>query len=474
MARLTRTVILATALARKTERDWQRLCNTYLPVQLRNSIWRFSRKLNRNDPSQGWKLHVSATPLSACRIFRAIAPYLKRSDFAFKALKSLVELAKLNAGVFYGFSQVGKFITVYPPSTDAAIAIAIKLDALVGNEPAPFVPYDNPLRHKSCIYYRYGGFSNRTMTFRGKRIPAIAHPDGKLMPDFRTPGAAVPPWLTDPFEAVRSQAVSACVTQLETTYRNYEALVQRGKGGVYRALDLSFRPPKLCIIREGRRHGETDWLGHDGFDRIKREAQFLRLTSSVIAALPRITTTFRANGCFYLVLKPIAGRSLQQIIASRERISTRGVLKYCTNMARIVADIHAAGWAWLDCKPANFLCQKNQRLRPLDFESVSRLNKAPLRQLWRSPGYVPPVWRENSGDSEAADLYALGTSMMQLIARSNSPTKLTAAFQREMRRRKLPGRLVKIIRNLRNPRARTQLPARATQQALEEMLRNFS
>ena len=70
----------------------------------------------------------------------------------------------------------------------------------------------------------------------------------------------------------------------------------------------------------------------------------------------------------HLVAERVAGRSLQKVIASRERISTRRMLNYCKNMAEIVADIHAAGWAWRDCKPAKFYCQKNHRMRALDFE----------------------------------------------------------------------------------------------------------
>jgi len=465
---------LTSEVARKAEREWQQLCDIYLPIRPRNSVWRYSRKPDPDYPSQGWKLHVSATILSACRIFRAIAPYLNRRKLPFKALKSLAELKKLNSGILYGFSQVGKFVTIYPPSTRTAVAIASELHNLTANQPAPMVPYDNPLRDKSCIYYRYGSFSKYVkVTFRGESVFAIVRPDGRLVPDFRKPRAAVPRWLTDPFQPQHSQTARVPSTPLETTYTNYEALVQRGKGGIYQALDLSSAPPKLCVIKEGRRHGETDWPGDDGFDRIKREAQFLRLTSPLIPAVPRIITTFRANGCFYLVMERIVGRSLQRVIASGERISTRRMLEYCANMARIVADIHAVGWVWCDCKPANFLCQKNHKLRALDFEGACRLRATdPLR--WATPGYTPPGRRRNTRDLEAADLYALGTSIMQLIARSHSPTKLTAAFKREMRKRKLPGPLVKMIQNLRNPKARTQPSGRASQQRLEKMLVKYS
>jgi hypothetical protein len=314
--------------ARKAERKWQQLCDTYLPIRPKGQIWRFSRKRSRRDPSQGWKLHVSATILSACSIFRLIAPYLKRRNILFKAPKSLAELDKLNAGIFYGFSQVGKFVTVYPQHAEAAVAIALDLHTLTAKFAAPMVPYDKALRDKSCIYYRYGSFTpSVTVTYRKKRVPAIRGPNGKLVPDFRQPGAAVPRWLTDPLQPTRSPAASEALTPLETTYGNYEALVQRGKGGVYQALDLSSVPAKPCVIKEGRRHGETDWLGRDGFHRVKHEAQFLRSTSHSIAAVPRIIATFRANDCFYLVLEPVVGRSLQQIIAGRERISTRRLLE---------------------------------------------------------------------------------------------------------------------------------------------------
>ena len=348
------------ASAPKAEREWQRLCDAYLPIRVKGSIWRYSRERSRDDPPQGWKLHVSATILSACPIFRLIAPYLKRHDIWFKAPKSLAELHKLNSGIYYGFSQVGKFVTVYPQSAEAAAAIASDLHALTAKFAAPAVPYDNALRNRSCVYYRYGSFSLRLKTtFRKQRLLAIARPDGKLIPDLRGPRAAVPPWLTDPFQPARSRAASELATPLETDYTGYEALTQRGRGGIYTARDVSSVPAKLCVIKEGRRDGETDWLGRDGSFRIKREAQVLR---STITAVPRVVRTFRADGCYYLVMERISGKPLQQVLASRQAMSARRMLAYCAQMARIVADIHAAGWAWRDCKPDNFLVEKNHKL----------------------------------------------------------------------------------------------------------------
>ena len=457
------------AWTRREEREWQRLCDKYLPVRPRGSIWRYSRKRKRNGPPQGWKFHVSATVLSACDIFRSVAPYLKERDTLFKATKSLPELQKLNAGIFYGFSQVGKFITIYPKSTESAVVMADELHALTAGLPAPIVPYDNPLRRNSCVYYRYGGFSNINVTFRKEKVPAISRPDGKLVRDLREPGAAIPQWLKDPFPPLSRRAARGALTPLETTYSNYEALVQRGKGGVYRAVDHSSSPAKAVVIKEGRRHGETDWLGRDGFYRTKREARVLKSASSLIPALPRIITTFRANGCFYLVVEPIAGRSLLQVVGSRERISTRRLLDYSKRMAEIMADVHAAGWAWRDCKPSNFFCQKNHAIRALDFEGACRLHKVEPIGL-STAGYFPPKSHTKSRDLEAMDLYALGTSIMQLIARRNTPTRLGPAFDREIRKRKLPRSIAGAIRSLRSSNPKGRPSARAAQRLFEKLL----
>lgn len=452
-------------LARKAEHEWQQLCDAYLPIRVKGSIWRYSRKRLRGDLSQGWKLHVSATILSACAVLRLIAPYLKRREIWFKAPKSLAELHKLNSGIYYGFSQVGKFVTVYPQSAEAAVDIASELHALTAKFTAPMVPYDNALRNRSCVYYRYGSFSLRLKTtFRKKRVLAIARPDGKLVPDSREPRAAVPHWLTDPFQSVRSQAALEVETPLETDYTGYEALTQRGRGGIYQARDVSSMPRKLCVIKEGRRYGETDWLGRDGFFRIKREAEVLRLTGT--AGVPRVLRTFRANGCYYLVTERIAGKSLQQVLASRQRMSTRRMLDYCAQMARIVADIHAAGWAWRDCKPDNFLVEKNHKLRALDFEGACRLDETD--PPWgATPGYSRPRRSWDSGSPEAMDLYALGTSIMQLTARSESPINLATAFKREIKKRNLPLRLMKAIQSLRSPSPKGRPSARATQTVIE-------
>lgn len=109
------------------EREWQAKCERYLPIVPDGSVWRFSRTGSPDDPEQGWKIHVSATILSAARVLERVAPFLNNERILFKAPVSLQELKKINCGLFYGFSQVGKLITVYPPNPEVAVKAALKL-----------------------------------------------------------------------------------------------------------------------------------------------------------------------------------------------------------------------------------------------------------------------------------------------------------------------------------------------------------
>src|SRR5690242_10495664 len=62
---------------------------------------------------QGWKLHVSATIVSAVLVLDRVFPILIKEGVQFKVAANLRVLSDLNEGLA-GLSQIGKFITVYP------------------------------------------------------------------------------------------------------------------------------------------------------------------------------------------------------------------------------------------------------------------------------------------------------------------------------------------------------------------------
>ncbi len=353
---------------------WHELRRRYLPVAVadRDSIWRYSRGALPDDPDQGWKLHVSATVLTATKVLSAVGPLLKGRNVLFKGPVSLVELGKLNAGIHYGYSQVGKFLTIYPKTSAEAVLLAQELYRLTRLCQGPSVPFDRKYRKDGFLYYRYCAFKSSDESERF----TISDPQGNAIADDRE-SETTPSWEIDPFRTVKPN-VSATgksngrPTLLQTTFKPFRALAQRGKGGVYQALDLSRDSPRLCLLKEGRRGGEIDFDGRDGVWRVRHEKRVLARLRASAVEVPEVYGSFAAEGNYYLALEFIDGANFEEFLHGRtRRLSITEALGRSMEIALLMSRIHAAGWVWRECKPRPLILTRNRRLPPVDSASAS-------------------------------------------------------------------------------------------------------
>lgn len=377
-------------------------------LPLRQGDWLFSRRARPGDPTQGWKIHVSATVLSAAEVFARVHPILRRHEALFKVPRRLELLASLNSGLSE-FSQVGKFLTIYPRSTDEALVLAEELHRATPGLAGPRIPFDEPYRRNSLVHYRYGAFRRLVPKAEG----LIRDPNGRLRQDKRAPGKAVPEWLDDPFNPARAKCRKAA-GPIGVDYFVSKAITQRGKGGVYEAVDLSVAPVRVVLIKEGRRHGETDMDGRDGYGRIRHEAKVLRKLHGAGLPVPEVLREFSQDGNRYLALELLPGRPL--IPARRvhpAKISWRRAATVLGRLEPIVARLHTAGWVWRDCKPSHIFVHRGQ-VWLTDFEHACRLDEKKL-SLWSSADYRAQAslnaTRRRVGTGE--DDYALGVIAFQ-------------------------------------------------------------
>ncbi|MGE5459866.1 MAG: hypothetical protein ACM3WR_04495, partial [Solirubrobacterales bacterium] len=89
--------------------------------------WVGVRRSDSKIPSQGWKLHVSATVGSAAEVLERTLPVLVAEGVAFKLAASPEVLAALNQGEG-GLEQAGKFLTAYAADDEQAVRLAVALD----------------------------------------------------------------------------------------------------------------------------------------------------------------------------------------------------------------------------------------------------------------------------------------------------------------------------------------------------------
>jgi len=410
-------------------------------------MWKFSRVPDQNDPEQGWKLHVSATILSATEVFAAVSPYLHSKGVMFKAPVSLYELQKLNSGSLYGYSQIGKFITVYPRNSDEAVSLARELHRLTHELPAPVVPFDHHYQPNGCVYYRYGAFKViQIENSDEKRSYWMRDTEGNLIPDNRE-STDVPAWISNPFETSENgtrEVHRAESTPLETTFKAYEAVAQRGRGGVYKAIDLSSISARNCILKEGRKYGEVDWDGRDGAWRVLHEGRVLEALNRAGLSVPCLYSSFRIEENSYIVIELVDGISLNDSLRRRRRrLSIRQVLRYAIEISSLVAQIHQAGWVWRDCKPGNIMITRDGTLKAIDFEGACPIDQ-PDRAPWGTRRFVPPEWAKafTRQSRSPRDLYALGAIIYLML--TGAPPEESS----NKPKRKIPKDLQRVVDSL--------------------------
>jgi len=185
-------------------------------------------------PDQGWKLHVSATVRSAAGVLTRVLPLLSAEGARFKVASSLDAVAGLNTG-WYGPTQVGKVVTVYPSDDAQAVRLAVALDRATEGLRGPRVPTDRQLRPGSLVHYRYGAFTVRG----GDAGHDLLDLGGRLAFDRRASFYAPPFPVADPFEAAGAYVPpNGRRGAIAGRYLVHELLFRSWRGGVYRAVDV--------------------------------------------------------------------------------------------------------------------------------------------------------------------------------------------------------------------------------------------
>lgn len=462
------------------------LCATYAPHPDEGGQWRVHR-VERPLPQQGWKLHLSATLLSAVDLFERCAQTLVRSECEFKVAGSLDMVRKLNDGLA-GRSQTGKIITVYCPEPGKARAVAEELHVLTRGLPGPAVPSDRRFRPESNVFYRYGAYEACEIEIDGRKVPAYRDPSGNPVPDKRTQATAVPSWLDDPFADDSSTQAAPQRGRKQMPYVAFKPLAWRGRGGVYLArrngngtlpqyvaneeslhgLSLvsgikAVADMQQYVMKEGLRHGGVGLDGRCGIHYVRKEFRNLKSLAGIVP-VPAPVDFFYRDGNAYLVTEFIDGKNVEELLRDG-RLPLEKSIAIARQMVEIVASLHAAGWCWRDCKTRNFL-YSGGKVWAIDFEFAVRMQGRPSTFI-STPGYFLDYQEVTSGRSrELQDLYALGTTLHRLFA-GVSDEKATSMDALPPLAEDVPSAIRDLIAGLRNEIPRRRPSAASAKRVFE-------
>jgi serine/threonine protein kinase len=378
-------------------------------------------------PAQGWKIHVSAGLDNAERVLDTVSGYCVPRGLGFKHLRGPQMLLMRNAK-YAARGSSGKFITIYPHDDAELAGVCEELSGLLDGETGPYILSD--LRYgPGPLYLRYGGFAARyCLSDEGQVVPAIADPDGTLVPDRRDPVFHLPSWVALPDFLAEHLAARNATTTSDVPYQIDRVLHFSNGGGLYAGRDMRTGDP--VILKEGRPLAGLDATGADAISRLRRERDTLRALADV-PQIVRVHDSFALGEHEFLVLDEIAGQPLNKVLVARyplidadatgaDRAAfTAWVLDVHGQVARVLADIHRHGIVYGDLHLFNVMVGPDDRITLLDFE-VAGPATGLGRPALRNQAFAAP--RDRTGF--AVDEYALACLGLALFLPLTSMLRL--------------------------------------------------
>ncbi len=221
----------------------------------------------------------------------------------------------------------GKFITVYPHSEETFPEVCAALMELLEGEHGPYILSD--LRcGNGPVHTRYGAFAARFCTGPdGRPVPAVADPQGRLVPDDRGPAFRVPAWVTPPDFLRPHLEARAAVGLGDLPYTVEKALHFSNGGGVYLGRDT--RTGEQVVLKEARPYAGLAADGADAVARLGRERTALERLAG-LECVPAVHDAFEVGGHHFLVLQYLPGTTLNTVFARRFPLARQNPAPNCS------------------------------------------------------------------------------------------------------------------------------------------------
>jgi serine/threonine protein kinase len=194
-------------------------------------------------------------------------------------------------------------------------------------------------------------------------------------------------------------------------YRLARRLGTGGQGEVWRGWDA----------QDGRDVAVKVMLGRDSdpatVTRFRREA-----TLQTSLGHPGITVVHDVgshDGRMFIVMELLQGNELSALIdTSPGGLGVEQAVEFAIQVADVLAVTHAKDIVHRDLKPANIFVQHGDRLKVCDFGLAREMNATRVTltgQILGTPLYMAPEQWEGVKSAAAADLYALGCIMYEML-----------------------------------------------------------
>jgi serine/threonine protein kinase len=357
---------------RETE-DYREILNYYGLTYIQSeSYW----QVGQINHVQGWLLHLSVVISQISSLLESVIFFLTKKNISFKIpLHKGISDYILNG--YMGTPQVGKIVSIYPESSDEALALAKELIILTNNFKGPAIPTDICLG--GVVYTRYGSFSPVTkVNPKGRKEKYIYDNRGKLIKDPYSIPFQLPKGISWPFREIASPIPVTRKKILNNFYKPQYRLKSDARGNVYKGQYVKgvFQAAP-CIIKQGKKNMGSENCGRDIRDKLLWQ-QYLYMQFADVIPFPRVIDFFEEQGDSYLVIELIKGTTLHDrckeinfnLKAWRAlQVNHRKLLvDYLLQILSHIDLFHQYGFVHRDIQPSNFLIDDEGKIFLIDVE----------------------------------------------------------------------------------------------------------
>lgn len=385
--------------------------------------WCYVEPKNGRTQKQGWKIHISATLLSAPIVLTKAIAVIARFQQPFKYAGTFRRIAELGSTSERGSG--GKFITIYPHCGEDEIRIlAEELHQATKGLPGPKILSDRQYKKNSLVHYRYGVFSGiSTLHGEGSYEAMLLTPQGDLQLDKREARFSPPKWVwRDPFtrQLLHHEKTPHRTSRiiLNNRYSVHGVIRQSFSGGVYRATDHD--TGSRVIIKQGRAHARSNLTGGDIRDARRHEAAMLQNFAET-GLTPKPIEIFEEQGDVFLALEEYDGVTLREWVQNHHRenrkMSHEKAMLLCRDLLDLIHLVHEKGLTLRDFNPNNIIVIAGDELRLIDLEMLALSGESAVRggtQGYSAPEQCNSEWLIDATD-QRSDLFSLGATMFYIL-----------------------------------------------------------
>jgi serine/threonine protein kinase len=199
----------------------------------------------------------------------------------------------------------------------------------------------------------------------------------------------------------------------------YEVIRKLGAGGmasVYLAHDpLLGRDVAIKVPRLGESFSEGAAGDEDTLRRFQAELRAIGRLNH-----PNVVTIYdggQDDGTPYLVMEPVEGENLAQLIRREAPLPTARAVDLAHQIADALSYAHQQGIVHRDVKPQNVLVERSGRAKVTDFgiAKSSDVTRTLTGTIMGTPSFMAPEVAAGEPVTAAADIYGLGVVLYQML-----------------------------------------------------------